>query len=177
MFNPKYFEMTYDDQSPGGNADAPDEFYYNTEINIYKLNSLPFSFLLDNNIFEDYIMNNLDFPLMSLRLKSVFDKYKSTAPSFKWLNAKVQSKNKKYFFEYFLMTFTTKPDVLDFEKTRFIDNDYIYGFFSYEKIKNFSFFPHPRELATSLVVSEEIKNEIIKNNITGVSFRKAEITF
>ena len=87
MITPKYFEMVYDDGSPGGNADAPDEFYYNNELNLYKLKELPFSFTLNNNIFEDYIMNNLCFPLMSSRLTSLFDKYKDKAPSFKWLSA------------------------------------------------------------------------------------------
>ncbi len=177
MINPQFFEMSYDDNSLGGIADAPDEFYYNPELIIYELNFLPFSFELDNNIFEDYIMNNLSFPLMSSRLKQIFDKFKNTAPVFKWFNTKVQSKNKNHYFEYFLMAFATKPDVLDFDKTRFIDNDYIYGFFSYKKIKSYSFFPQPRDLDGTLVVSEEIKNEIVKTNITGVSFTKADITF
>lgn len=177
MVNLKYFEMVYDDESLGGNADAPDEFYYNNEFNLYELKSVPFSFILDNNIFEDYIMNNLSFPLMSSRLKSIFDKFKKTAPPFKWLNVGIQSKNNKYTFEYFLMAFSEKPDVLDLAKTRMIENDYIYGVFSYPKIKEYAFFPQPRDFDGTLVISEELKNEITKNHISGVSFLKADITF
>jgi hypothetical protein len=75
------------------------------------------------------------------------------------------------------MAFIEKPDVLDFTRTRMIENDYIYGIFSYNKIKEYEFFPQPRDLDGTLVISEEIKNEITKNHITGVSFEKADITF
>lgn len=177
MIKPKYFEMVYDDEAPGGNADAPDEFYYNNELNLYKLKTLPFSFILDNNIFEDYIMNNMCSPLMSSRLKLIFDKYTKAAPPFKWFSASIQSNNKKCISKYFLMAFAGKPDVLDVAKTRMIYDDYIYGFFSYSKIKDYAFFPQPRDFDGTLVIAEELRNEIIKNDITGISFRKADITF
>ena len=177
MIKPKYFEMVYDDEAPGGNADAPDEFYYNNELNLYKLKTLPFSFILDNNIFEDYIMNNMCSPLMSSRLKLIFDKYTKAAPPFKWFSASIQSNNKKCISKYFLMPLAGKPDVLDVAKTRMIYDDYIYGFFSYSKIKDYAFFPQPQDFDGTLVIAEELRNEIIKNDITGISFRKADITF
>ena len=176
MIKPKYFEMVNNDGSSGGNADAPDEFYYAEDLKLYELKTLPFSFELDNNIFEDFVMNNLCLPLMSYNLKSIFDSYINKAPIFKWLPANVISKNNNC-IEYFLMLFAEKPDVLDFTKTRMIDDDYIYGFFSYEKIKEFSLFPQPRNFDGSLVISEEIKNQIVKNNIKGVSFSEADIIF
>ena len=138
MIKPKYFEMVYDDEAPGSNADAPDEFYYNNELN--KLKTLPFSFILDNNIFEDYIMNNMCFPVMSSGLKLIFDKYTMAAPPFKWFSASIPSNYKKCVFKYFLMAFAGKPDVLDFAKTRMIYDDYIYGFFLIAKSRIMHFF-------------------------------------
>ena len=140
MIKPKYFEMVYDDEAPGVNADAPDEFYYNNELNLYQLKTLPFSFILDNNIFEDYILYNMYFPLMSSGLKLIFYKYTKAVPPFKWFSASIQSNNKKCVFKYFLMAFAGKPDVLDFAKTRMIYDDYIYGFFLIAKSRIMHFF-------------------------------------
>jgi hypothetical protein len=121
-------------------------------------------------------MNNLRMPLMSLRLKTIFDEYKVKAPAYKWLSVDVISNNKKIALKYFLLIFSEKVDVLDFNKTRMIDDDYIYGYFLFEKIKTYSFFPQPREYDGTLVVSEDLKNCIINSDISGVEFRKAYVT-
>ena len=93
------------------------------------------------------------------------------------LPARIFSKNRKASFQYFLILFKEKPGVLDFEKTRVIDNDYVYGYFAFEKIKDYSFFPQPSDFDGSFVLSDELKTEMTKQGITGAEFTKAAVTF
>jgi len=169
--------MYEDDKSPGGGADVPDEIYYHQSDKVKSMESLSFIFKLDNNIFHDLIGNNLDMILVSARFRDLLDHYKLNAPPYKWLNATVESQNGKVRFEYYLMIFLEKPDILDLDNTRFVNNSLLHAAFSYSKISRYSFVPEPRVLERTLIVSEEVKNHIMAAKITGVVFDKTRIIF
>jgi hypothetical protein len=173
----KLFYELSQDESNGGVAFVPDEYLYEYYEGIKNIDTAPFTLNIEEGYFEDYLANNLGWPLMSLKLKKIFDKYAIGAPKFKWTKAKVLFSVNSELREYYYLISLDKPDVLDSQKTRFVDEDYIYGVFAYEKIKDYTFFPHPSVSNNDLIVCGQIRDEMINAGITGAYLEKADISF
>lgn len=173
----KYFKITWLDESGESCvAEAPDEFLDEEvlEDQLSTMVSLPFVFTLVNCPAEDYLPNNMAWPLMSVRMKSIVEQHLSGYEKIIWVKAIV--KTGKENLDYFIPRFTEKLDVLDLNKTSFVKGTdaIIKPVFSYAKIMNYSLFHIPRtyiwQISASLLVNESLKNAIENAEITGCVF-------
>ncbi|MDE0561933.1 hypothetical protein OU792_18190, partial [Algoriphagus sp. NF] len=82
--------------------------------------------------------------------------------------------------EYFIPSFSQRLDVLDREKTLFVQGTthIIKPVFSFEKVKKYSLFFLPQqywEITSGLYVSDALKNAMQKMKLTGVDFENTTV--
>lgn len=197
----KYYSMSW---HKGGNS-TPSAFYNEQGILSFELipqleikNSFPKEFTLkkvtetskgidvsedlngEEEIWLDYLPNNLAFPLISERLKEIIADEISEKESINWIEAIVNYKeiSKKYF----VPLFTKALDVLDKEKTKYIPGtDHIMKpFFSAEKLMKYKLFHKPSseeylfKVTPDIYVSEDIEKIISRENMSGILLEKIE---
>jgi len=196
----KYYLLSCKNYSEVASAFAPKEFSLAHEIidTILDLSNLPFEFHLIklntskngiyesndlssiNNLWLDYMPNNLAWPLFSQKLKNIIDMKLSGLEGIEWLNAKINTRFEK--IDYFIPKFNRKLDVLDLNETKFLEksNHIIEPYFSFLKIKNFSVFHNPSfswQITTEIFVNNHIKKMILNEQLTGIKFEKANIIY
>lgn len=168
--------MFYKDR-PYSFAAMPEKYYYEyDEEKMRTINSMPFNFTLEVGKLDDFLDNDLSWPFMSIKMKNLFNAYSESAPPYNWVSALVDD-SRGILKDYHFLVCLERPDVLELKKTKVIVDSYIYGFFTYEKIKNYAFFPHASEFKKGLIVSEKLKKEIEKSGITGVDFELADVVY
>lgn len=133
-------------------------------------------FSVDGEFVEDYQANDLGWPLMSLKMKSVIDRF--CAPhenQLSWQPAAVTT-GRGETISYYIPKFLDEIDVIDREKSKVIDGPLgeviIKACFSLDKVKKLDFFPLPKS-EIRLIVSDGLKNEIEKTPLSGIDFSKA----
>jgi len=133
-----------------------------------------------NEIWLDYLPNSLAWPFFSEKLKDVVDKSLTGKENIDWITAKVNGNGEQR--EYYIPRFEKMLDVLDLEKTMFVENTdaVIRPCFSLTKINNFTVFHMPQshdlwKITSSLYVNETLKKAIQKEKFTGINFEKTRV--
>ncbi|MBT1688997.1 imm11 family protein [Dawidia soli] len=191
-----YFELDfkYKGKDPVASAFAPDAYSVAHE-NIALLAGkfeLPFDFSLlklESNksglvksddltgldLWRDYLLNSLRWPLMSPKMRNVIEQNLTSAEKIDWIAANVYGGDEKR--TYYILRFTEENDVLDSIKTKFVEgsNIMILPYYSIAKVEGLALFGVPGmfwEITASIYVSENMKNALQSAKLTGVKFEK-----
>lgn len=129
----------------------------------------------------DYLPNSLAWPFMSEKMKSIINSKLSGLEGLRWIIVNIYSLSDKR--KYWIPIFEIKLDVLDLYKSKFVSvpDHLIKPVFSLQKILRYSIFHSPApydfwKITTGLYVCDEIKRELLKEKITGISFGNINIT-
>lgn len=132
-------------------------------------------------IWLDYQPNNLAWPLMSERLKLLIEANLTGSEQIDWVTCIVKNGVDERF--YFILRFNKMLDVLDMEKTFFVQgtDHIIKPVFANHKIHRYSIFPKPSshnlwKITPALYVNEKLKKIIQKQKLTGLSFDKVAVS-
>lgn len=129
-------------------------------------------------LWVDYQPNNLAWPLMSDKLKSIISSHLTGKEGIVWIKAKVKSVDESR--EYFIPRFKQQLEVLDEEKTTYVPgtSHIIRPVFSLKKIINYNMFHAPQdfwEITSGLYISESLKKAIQKEKLAGLDFEKISV--
>jgi hypothetical protein len=132
-------------------------------------------------IWIDYQPNSLAWPLMSERLKSVIEVNLIGNEQIDWIECKVKNGNEER--TYFILRFNKMLDVLDMQKTMFVQgtDHIIKPVFASSKISAYGIFSKPSlydlwKITSGLYVSDVLKKAIQKEKLTGVDFEKTTVS-
>ncbi|MBK8245342.1 MAG: hypothetical protein IPK88_18090 [Saprospiraceae bacterium] len=130
------------------------------------------------HIWLDYQPNNLAWPLMSEKMKSVISAQLTGKEGIIWIKAIINGADE--IKEYYIPRFRQKLDVLDNQKTIFVkDTSHIIKpVFSLSKIIDYHLFFAPQEfweITSGLYVSETLKKIMQKEKLTGISFEYTSV--
>ena len=122
--------------------------------------------------FADYLVNDLNIPLCSKRLKDLIVKHADNSDDFTWYPIIIQSASswdqERY---YYLKTNILLDNVIDLEKSD-IEKGIVYvPYFIKEKTRDIFRCAYDKSY---LFVSQALKDVITNNNITGISFETWE---
>ncbi|MBW8333125.1 MAG: hypothetical protein K0M40_13960 [Prolixibacteraceae bacterium] len=196
----EYYWLTwstgYDDTTPVAYAEEDIPLAHELTPQITGLKELPYSLELESVSISDkglkrlgylnfgclpvdYQPNSLAWPMMSLKMKEIIDKLLIGNEGLKWIEAKVKGGEMGY--PYFIPVFSKKLETLDYEKTSFVPNTdlIIKPVFDYNKICCYEIFHgHSSfwQITTQIYVSKTIKNELVKNLISGIKFEPAKVS-
>lgn len=165
-----YLHMQEDD---GGIASSPEdnEFEFLEDLSGY--DELPFKFILSGGPFQDYLLNDLSWPMFSEKFRKIAEPFLVNHPV-QWITAKVEDSEGREHISY-VLKFNETYDVLDKNKTIFSANDFVVkACLSLDKIKELEIFPIPGS-SFRIIVSKDVKEEIERNGITGVYFSKVPV--
>jgi hypothetical protein len=132
-------------------------------------------------IWLDYQPNSLAWPLMSERLKTLIEENLTGNEQVDWISCKIKNGNEERI--YFIPRFNKMLDVLDIEKTMFVQgtNHIIIPVFDSSKIIAYHIFSKPSsydlwKITSGLYVSETLKKMIQKEKITGLEFETVRVS-
>ncbi|MDR1755611.1 MAG: hypothetical protein LBR65_01435 [Culturomica sp.] len=132
-------------------------------------------------IWLDYQPNSLAWPLMSERLKSVIEANLKRNEQIDWIECKVKNGSEER--TYFILRFNKILDVLDMQKTMFVQgtDHIIKPVFASSKISAYGIFPKPSshdlwKITSGLYVSDVLKKAIQKEKLTGIDFEKTTVS-
>lgn len=178
-----YIHNKNDDDEFAGVAKAPgNKTLVDWANDINTLGKIPFEFKVNSkDHLEDYLADTLGIPLMSETLMSIINKHLTGKEGVQWYEAIVIHRNEK--ITYYAPKFKGNLDVLNTDKTLFVEDteDIIKANILTSKAENYAFFPLP-ELSEDLpfvirmVISDDIKKEIVKTKLTGMDFSKVSIS-
>ncbi|CAN5758111.1 hypothetical protein BH11BAC7_BH11BAC7_33050 [soil metagenome] len=140
-------------------------------------NELPFDFILNGEP-QDYLPNNMAWPLMSEKMKQVIERNLTGHEKISWISTNVKAGEDV--FLYYVIRFDEKMDVLDLNRTTFVPgtDQIIRPCFSFDKVKKYNLFHKPGyswRITPAVYISETLKNEIEKENLSGVDFEKVMV--
>ncbi len=129
----------------------------------------------------DYQPNSLAWPLMSEKMKLIIINHLTGSETIDWIAAKVIGNGEAR--KYYIPRFQKKLDVLDIQKTMFVQNTdkIIRPCFSLSKIENYNVFHLPSsynlwKITPSIYISEALKKAMQKEKLTGVDFEKTMVS-
>lgn len=151
-------------------------------MNIVSLGEIPFEFSVEPyKLLEDYLADDLGIPLMSERLMKIINKHLTGKEGLHWYKAFINYGDEKVI--YYAPNFKDDLDVLNNETSIFnrMTGGLVKASFSIKKIYQLAFFPLPQldiklPFRLGLIVSDDIKKDIIKEKLTGIDFSKVSIT-
>jgi len=131
-------------------------------------------------IWLDYLPNNQAWPLFSSQLKECIDRCLTGQEKIQWIRCRIvyNQETKNYYVPMFYEQF----DILDDSKCIFAGNGRIIKrVYAQSKIQKYSIFPVANqenwwEILPTLFVSEDIRKNIKKANLTGVVLESAPIS-
>lgn len=177
-----YLQNKDDDNENVAIAKSPgDKTLVDWAMDIISLGEIPFEFSVNpNESLEDYLADNLGIPLMSEKLMKIISKHLIGKEGLRWYNVIVNYGNEKII--YYAPNFREDLDVLNNQMSIFNQStgSLIKASFSIEKIQRLAFFPLPQldiklPFRLGLIVSDDIKKDIIKEKLTGMDFSKAYV--
>ncbi len=126
----------------------------------------------------DYQPNNLAWPLMSEKMKTVISGNLTGKEGIVWIKVNIKSNNERRI--YFIPRFAKELDVLDVQKTTYVPgtSHIIKPVFSFTKIVSYNLFYAPQdfwEITSGLYVSKVLKKAIQKEKLTGVAFDSTSV--
>lgn len=133
------------------------------------------------DIWLDYQINSLAWPLFSNRLKLIIEKNLTGKEGINWIAAKINAKINTIKEQriYYIPSFTKKLDVLDLEQTWFVEGTtaIINPYFSLSKIKKYSMFSTPSDynfwkITHGIYVCNLLRKNIKKEKLTGIYFEE-----
>lgn len=131
-------------------------------------------------IWLDYQPNSLAWPLISEKLKGVIENNLTGNEGIDWISAIVKAPNEQR--TYYIPRFSKMLDVLDTQKTMFVQGTYriIRPVFSLSKVGKYSVFHQPSahslwKITSGLYVNETLKKAIQKEKLTGLDFEKTSV--
>lgn len=132
-----------------------------------------------NYLWLDYQPNNLAWPLMSEKMKDVISSHLTGKEGIIWMPIIVRSTNEQR--TYFIPRFERQLDVLDKEKTIYVEGSLLVvkPVFSLAKIVDYGLFNVPDEfweITSGLYVGEALKKAMQKEKLTGVGFEPTAVT-
>lgn len=132
-------------------------------------------------IWLDYQPNSLAWPLMSERLKSIIEANLTENEQIDWIECKVKNGTEQR--TYFILRFNKMLDVLDKQKTLFVQgtDHIIRPVFASSKINAYNIFSAPSsyelwKITPGLYVSDTLKKPIQKAKLTGIDFEKTTVS-
>jgi len=130
------------------------------------------------HLWLDYQPNDFAWPLMSNRLKDLVAKHLTGKEHVVWMKTIVKGNGEQR--EYYVPRFEKELDVLDKEKSTFVkaSGDVFKAVYSIKKIENFGIFYRPGfdwKIPTNLYMSEDLKNDIEANKMTGTDFENISV--
>jgi len=192
-----YYSIGGKNYSQVARANAPQEVEISTIVirELKGVNELPFELTLikstitKNGLLEsadldgikdiwlDYMPNSLAFPMFSERMREIIDHNLTGNENIDWITAKINGNNEDR--TYYILRFNKVLDVLNYDKTSFIeDTDYvIIPTFELAKIHNYSIFHIPSSdhlcsITTQIYINETLKNQLQKGKLIGLNFEK-----
>lgn len=196
----KYYSLNMADTPIGPVAYSPEHSLLSFELipELENKNQLPFDFTIKkvtetkkgivisenlndlSDIWDDYLPNNTGVPLMSLKLKAIIDNNVTEKEFIDWITCRVFGNNLSK--EYYILRFNKPLDVLDLEKTKFIEGTdiVINPCFSNSKVMGLNVFTIPTsdnlfKINLMIFVNHKIKEEIEKQKLTGIEFGNVRI--
>lgn len=135
------------------------------------------------NVWKDYQLNSMAWPLMSEKLKSVIEANLTGKEEVDWIAVVVNGLDEQR--TYYIPRFNKKLDVLDVEKTMYVPgtNHTIKPVFSFSKINEYNAFTESSsgnnlwKITSAIYINESLKKAIQKENLTGVSFEVTRISY
>lgn len=175
----KYYQLTYSDDYLNislGVAYARTDEVFVTPICGEKINNWEnIIFDLRDGSFADYLTNDMGVRLVSERFKEIIIKNLTEKDLIQWLSSVVIDKNGDT-RNYYILHFPKNFQVIDADKS-VINNDMIIkAVFKENKIKYHNIFTMPSCAGRVFFVSNIIRDEIIKNKITGVGFGNVKVS-
>lgn len=140
------------------------EVIYNDDFSVY------------DDVWSDILPTNITSLLFSEKLKTIITDYLTGHEMLTWLPVKVVLKNEKR--QYYFMSFERKLNVLNKEKSIFLESDkdcIVMSFFSSEKLKKYSLFCEPREnyfLPTNVYFTDKLMKVIKGLKIPDIGFEE-----
>jgi hypothetical protein len=132
-------------------------------------------------IWLDYQPNSLAWPLMSKVLKSIIETNLTGIEQIDWIECKVKNGCEER--SYFIPRFNKMLDVLDMQKTIFVQgtDHIIRPVFAGSKISAYSIFSKPSsndlwKITSGLYVSNLLKKAIQKAKMTGMDFENVTVS-
>jgi hypothetical protein len=160
------------EEDDGGVAYSPKENSIVFLEDLKNVQKLPFIFTLKEGEFQDYLLNDLAWPIFSEKFKNILEHFLSNQDC-QWINANIEDSKNQY--KAYVLKLNNKLDVLDKNKTIFAADDFVVkAVLSKEKIKNLNVFLIPGS-DFRIVVSKKVKEEIEKNKLTGTYFSKVPV--
>ena len=157
----------------GGAAYSPESNNIEIIDDLNKLRELPFKFTLKDGPFQDYLLNDLAWPIFSERFKNLLTNFLS-GQNIQWIAAKITESQDKEHTAY-VLKFNDKVDILDKDKTIYAENDFVVkAVLSEEKVKNLDVCLIP-DSDFQIIISQDVKAEIERNRLTGAHFSKVPI--
>jgi hypothetical protein len=133
------------------------------------------------DVWFDYQPNSLAWPLMSEKFKSLIENNLTGKEQIDWIECKVKNGNEER--PYFILRFNKMLDVLDLQKTMFVQgtDHIIKPVFASSKISLYSIFSKPSshelwKITPGLYVSDDLKKAIQKAKLTGMDFDKTLVS-
>jgi hypothetical protein len=134
-----------------------------------------------SKVWLDYQPNSLAWPLISENLKSLIEANLTGNEQIDWIECKVKNENEER--PYFILRFNKMLDVLDMQKTMFVQgtDHIIRPVFASSKISAYSIFSKPSshdlwKITSGLYVSDALKKAIQKAKLTGMDFEKTSVS-
>lgn len=132
-------------------------------------------------VWLDYQPNSLAWPLMSEKLKILIEANLTGNEQIDWLMCNVKTENEER--PYFILRFNKMLDVLDMQKTMFVQgtDHIIRPVFASSKIIDYSVFNKPSSydlwrITSGVYISEALKKAIKKAKLTGMDFEKTSVS-
>jgi hypothetical protein len=176
----EYFWLTFlpeNKYDPYGIAYAPkgtDQFivpFSGNEVKEWK----EIEFELRDGIFADYLANNKGIRLCSEDLRKIIDVNLSEQDKIQWLPISIKDVKINEVRNYFILHFPVNLDAVN-EKESLINKAngmIIKPVLSKEKVNDFNIFTLPNSVGITTFISKNMKNAILKEDITGLDFLKA----
>lgn len=172
--NKNYYYLHMVENNSGGIAYSPKniDLIYVDDLN--NLKQVPFIFSLKDGLLQDYLYNDLGWPIFSEKFKNLISPFLTNLNT-QWITAKVKNEQEIEYTTY-ILKFNKKPDILDENKTIFGSNHSIVkSVLLRKKVKDLDVFLVP-DSDFQIIVSEDVKLKIEHNNLTGMEFSKVPIS-
>jgi hypothetical protein len=123
----------------------------------------------------DYLANDLGLRLCSEKARSVIDGELSAADEVEWLHAGVTDGSGRT-HQFFILHFRSYPEVLDWERSITVGNDFIVKpVLSESKARLFHVFSIPGG-APRLIVSDAVRQKLQESSCTGMAFARVAMS-
>lgn len=131
-----------------------------------------------SNTFHDYQPNNLAWPLMSERMKSIIINNLTGKEPLKWISAVVQGVCESR--KYYIPMFTKRLNILNRERSVIIPSSGIVAkpCFNGDIIKDYAIIHGPNmfwQISSSIYINENIKRDLIKNGIRELEYNRVGV--